>query len=66
MDNETILRLPQVKARTGLSKGTIYSYVNEGAFPAPVPITSRTVGWVESEVQAWIRRTIETARSGAK
>ncbi len=31
----TILRLPTVKARTGLSRSTIYLRIAEGRFPAP-------------------------------
>ena len=34
----TILRLPTVKARTGLSRSTIYHRVSCGTFPAPVPL----------------------------
>ena len=34
----TVLRLPTVKARTGLSRSTIYLRVSRGAFPAPVPL----------------------------
>ena len=37
----TILRLPTVKARTGLSRSTIYHRVSCGTFPAPVPVGGR-------------------------
>ena len=50
----TILRLPTVKARTGLSRSTIYHRVSCGTFPAPVPLGGRAVGWIEAEVQAWL------------
>ena len=40
----TILRLPTVKARTGLSRSTIYHRVSCGTFPAPVPLGGRAVG----------------------
>jgi len=30
----------------------------EGGFPKPVPLVGRSVGWVESEVQEWIRGRI--------
>ncbi len=46
----TILRLPTVKARTGLSRSTIYLRVSRGTFPAPVPLGGRVVGWIEAEV----------------
>lgn len=56
MLSETILRLPAVKAATGLSRSTIYARVRLGTFPAPVPLGGNRVGWVESEIAAWILR----------
>ncbi|QBQ56640.1 helix-turn-helix transcriptional regulator [Nitrosococcus wardiae] len=47
-----ILRLPAVKARTGLSRSTIYLHISEGRFPKPVPLGARAVGWPEDEVKA--------------
>jgi prophage regulatory protein len=55
----TILRLPQVKARVGLSRSTIYLRVSDGSFPRPVSLGARAVGWLESDVEAWICRKIE-------
>jgi prophage regulatory protein len=48
----TILRLPIVKALTGLSRSTIYLRISEGRFPRPVSIGARAVGWPEHEVEA--------------
>ncbi len=58
----TILRLPAVKARTGLSRSTIYLRVSQGTFPKPVSLGARAVGWVEAEIQEWLQRQIETSR----
>ena len=58
----TILRLPTVKARTGLSRSTIYLRVSRGTFPAPVPIGGRAVGWIEAEVHAWLTARIAQRR----
>jgi prophage regulatory protein len=57
-----ILRLPAVKARTGLSRSTIYLRVSEGAFPPPVSLGARAVGWLESEVDGWLAAQIEQSR----
>ena len=57
-----ILRLPAVKARTGLSRSTIYLRVSEGRFPKPVSLGSRAVGWVESEIDDWLNQQIEISR----
>jgi prophage regulatory protein len=60
-----ILRLPAVKARTGLSRSTIYLRVSEGRFPKPISLGGRAVGWVETEVDNWLQQQIETSRQAA-
>lgn len=57
-----ILRLPAVKARTGLCRSTIYSRISEGAFPAPISLGGRAVGWIEAEIQAWLEDRIQRSR----
>jgi prophage regulatory protein len=48
---DRILRLPQVKERTGMSRSFIYAAVG---FPTPVRLGDRAVGWLESEISVWI------------
>ncbi len=62
----TILRLPAVKARTGLSRSTIYLRIAEGSFPKPVSLGGRAVGWIEAEVNDWLKQQIETSRQAAR
>jgi prophage regulatory protein len=62
----TILRLPAVKARTGLSRSTIYLRVSQGTFPRPVRLGGRAVGWLEAEVQDWLQRQIEASRKASR
>ena len=52
--NPRILRLTQVVAVTGLKKATIYKLHKNGEFPRNVKLSSRAVGWIESDVQRWI------------
>ena len=59
-----IIRLPEVKARTGLSRSTIYLRISRGQFPSPVSLGGRAVGWIETEVQAWIQEQIDATRAG--
>jgi prophage regulatory protein len=53
------LRLPQVKARTGLGKTKIYELQAAGDFPMRVKITAYAVGWVEEQVDAWCDKRLE-------
>lgn len=56
-----ILRLPVVAARTGLSRTTIYRKVRLGQFPRPRQLSIQCVGWIEADIEAWIRARLETA-----
>jgi len=60
--SEQLLRLPQVKSITGLSKSTIYSRIAEGTFPKQIPVGPRLVVWVESDIQNWIAEQVAAAR----
>lgn len=60
--SHVILRLPAVKLRTGLSRSTIYLRVAQGTFPAPISLGERAVGWVESEIDAWLDHRIVESR----
>ena len=57
-----LLRLPQVKTITGLSKSTIYARISEGTFPKQIPLGPRLVVWVESDIQKWITEQVAAAR----
>lgn len=50
----SILRLPQVKAITGLSKSSIYAMIASGDFPSQVRLGARAVGWTADQVFAWV------------
>ena len=59
---EKLLRLPQVKATTGLSKSTIYARISVGTFPKQIPLGPRLVVWEESDIQNWISDQVSAAR----
>lgn len=54
-----ILRLPEVKALTGLSRSTIYMRVADCSFPKQIDLGGRAVGWVEVEILQWIDERIQ-------
>jgi prophage regulatory protein len=53
LDDE-LWSLKTVVARTALSRSSIYSYVELGLFPRQRRLGPRRVGWLASEVRAWI------------
>jgi len=59
LEKLSILRRKQVEDRTGLSRSTIYLYIQENRFPKPINLGARAVGWVESEVEKWLTDRIE-------
>lgn len=54
-----IIRLDKVLGKTGLSRSTVYERMNVGTFPKQVKLGARAVGWLESEVDAWLISCIE-------
>lgn len=61
-----ILRLPEVKNRTGLSRSTIYSFVAKGIFPRNLSLGPRSVGWLESDIQQWIEERVSGGAGNGK
>ncbi len=51
---DKLLRRPEVEARTGLSRSTLYDWMKRGEFPRPVKLGTRLVAWRESEISAWL------------
>lgn len=59
---QKILRLPDVKEKTGCSRSMIYFLISEGKFPRAITLSKRSVGWLESEIDEWIQQRIEKSR----
>ena len=51
---DRMLRFPEVKRLTGLSRTTIWEQEKAGKFPRHIQISARAVGWLESHVSAWL------------
>ena len=52
---DRFLTKPEVRRITGLSEATIWREYRAARFPRPHQLTKNRIGWLESEVQAWIR-----------
>jgi len=58
-----ILRLPEVKGRTGLPRSSIYAKISEDRFPKSISLGGgRSRGWIESEIDEWILEQIKLSR----
>jgi predicted DNA-binding transcriptional regulator AlpA len=44
---QRILRLPEIKAKTGFNRSTIHALIAKGEFPRSIRIGARAVGWLE-------------------
>lgn len=51
---DTLLRLRDVVARTGLSRTTIYRRIAAKTFPPSIPISDGLVAWYESDIDDWV------------
>jgi prophage regulatory protein len=59
-----ILRLPDVKKTTGLSRSSIYLRIANNEFPKAISLGGRAVGWLNSDIDEWINERIEESRGG--
>lgn len=62
----SVLRRRQVERKTGLSRSTIYHRMKEGEFPKPINLGGRSVGWLDSEIDAWLLGQIESRDAGKR
>ena len=51
---DKILRMPEVVARTGLSRSTIYRKIKEGTFPGQLRISDHCNSWRASVLERWV------------
>lgn len=60
---EEFVSLPRVCQIAGVSRGTLYNWVRDGDFPAPVQVGPRRIGWRMSDLSSWVlsRETVAWA-----
>ena len=49
-----ILRRAEVLEIVGVSNPTLWRWIRDGNFPSQIIMSPGRVGWIASEVQAWI------------
>ena len=53
--SDRIIRLKEVLLRTGLTRSTLYRKVASRTFPRQIMISTRCIGWRESDLNDWLR-----------
>jgi len=61
---DPMLRIRQVSAMTSLSTSTIYREIAAGRFPPSVRLTTNTVAWRSSDLQAWLSERCREIHNG--
>jgi prophage regulatory protein len=59
LNAQRLIRLAEVATMLGIGRSTIYKYVIEGTFPAPVKVGFRSVRWKFADVLAWPAKVSE-------
>ncbi|MBL8263105.1 MAG: AlpA family phage regulatory protein [Xanthomonadaceae bacterium] len=61
MSHLRVIRMRFMPDRVGVCRSMIYEFLNERSprydpsFPRPIKLGAHCVGWIESEVEEWIR-----------
>ena len=56
---KSLLRLPEVRRRVGLSRSEIYRLISLDRFPRGVPLGVRARAWASDEIDNWIQARID-------
>jgi prophage regulatory protein len=59
-----VLRLREVEKTTGIKRSTIYENMERGAFPKPIALAPRSVGWLQHEIDAWVESRVRERDAG--
>ncbi len=60
--HDRVLRRRDVQHETGLSRTALYRLIAANDFPKQVRLSTNTVGWLSSEVNAWIASRVAATR----
>lgn len=58
MTETKIIRLPDVLAKIGMSKPSVYNMIKRGEFPQQIKLGVKASGWLVSEIDAWIAQRV--------
>jgi prophage regulatory protein len=64
-ENAYIIRLRKTAEKTGLSRSTLYNLIKAGTFVPKIQISTRAIGFLESDVDKWIAGRVAASKMGA-
>ncbi|QOQ83793.1 AlpA family phage regulatory protein [Comamonas thiooxydans] len=50
-----VISMDEVLTRTALSKSMLYKLVRQDKFPHPTPMSNRSIGWFEADIEHWLQ-----------
>ena len=56
---QKVLKLPGVMEMTGLGRSSIYQRMKDKRFPRAIELGSRSRGWLQAEIEAWIVKQVK-------
>lgn len=59
------LRLSDVTEQISASGSSVWNWVRDGSFPAPVKLSPNCTAWVAAEVEQWAADRIANSRKSA-
>lgn len=51
---DRLIRMPELLARLGICRKTVYNLLKTGELPRPLMIGSKAIAWRESQIDDWI------------
>ena len=59
-----IYRWSELKDLIPLSRSRIYQLMEKGAFPKPLKLSDRAIGWEASKINAWLEQKTQSSKEG--
>ncbi|EBW7999834.1 AlpA family transcriptional regulator [Salmonella enterica subsp. enterica serovar Mgulani] len=63
--SQSFIRFSEVQKRTGYSKAWLYRLMSQKRFPTAIKVGSRSIAFIESEIDDWIDQRIAESRGEA-
>ncbi len=58
-----IIKAKEVADKLSISVAYVHILSNKGKLPKPIRVSEGRLGWIESEVEDWMRELVQSQRS---